>query len=243
MKTPNSPATAAHLGHCGADPEHRTALGTGLEPGTTVGDRGRLASQVCAPPRHRLLSSSKESAGRPARACKRPGAQQGRVPATVRPPGRPGAARAQYSRSLWGMEPPVHPVPPKRTRHSLQECPPLGKSPLGHLSASVPDQSCLPRPPPRRCRPRPPPAPPPSSCSGSPPPPPAPPRPRRRQRDRARFHLSPPHQASVTEWSASNHAPRRTGSATVLDFRPFSQQDICFGPARSDFSESLSFLV
>lgn len=154
----------------------------------TVEDRGRLGLQVCAPPRHPLLSSSKESAGRPARACRRPGAQQGRVPATVRPPGRPGAARAQYSRSLWGMEPPVHPIPPKRTRHSLQECPPLGKSPLGHLSASVPDQSCLPRPPPRRCRPRPPPAPPPSSCSGSPPPPPAPPRPRRRQRDRARFH-------------------------------------------------------
>lgn len=66
--------------------------------------------------------------------------------------------------------------------------PRLRKSPLRPLSASVPDRSRLPRPPPRRCRLRPPPAPPPSSRSGSPPPPPAPPRPRRRSQDRARFH-------------------------------------------------------
>lgn len=175
--------------HCPRSRALRSGPGTpALSRNSAGGWNHTVEDRVCAPPRHPLLRSSKESAGRPARACRRPGAQQGRVPATVRPPGRPGAARAQYSRSLWGMEPPVHRVPPKRTRHSLQGCPPLGKSPLRHLSASVPDQSCLPRPPPRRCRPRPPPAPPPSSCSGSPPPPPAPPRPRRRQRDRARFY-------------------------------------------------------
>lgn len=76
--------------------------------------------------------------------------------------------------------------------------PPGGEEPLRPFSASVPDRSCLPRPPPRRCRPRPPPAPPPSSRSGSPPPPPAPPRPRRRQRDRARFYHLPDTPATVT---------------------------------------------
>lgn len=97
----------------------------------------------------------------------------------------------------------------KRDKTLHAGVPPAGEAPpLRHLSASVPDQSCLPRPPPRRCRPRPPPAPPPSSRSGSPPPPPAPPRLRRRQRDRARFHTS---RARIrTPWKA------RLGHRTLL---------------------------
>lgn len=142
-----------------------------------------------------LVAARREHAGDPARDTA-PLPTLSSLPGCPAPPG-PGI-QGPYGQGAPSTQDSV-----KRGRTRPVGGPPGGEEPLRPLSASVPDRSCLPRPPLRRCRPRPPPARPPSSRSGSPPPPPAPPRPRRLQRDRARFHAFPDLPATVTRKSAS----------------------------------------
>lgn len=93
------------INHCPHLEHRQPILGTVLQPGITESRTQGAWVQVCAPPRHCVLSSSNEPGGRPARACRGPGAQQGPAPYTVQPPGLPGPTWARYSRSLWARSP------------------------------------------------------------------------------------------------------------------------------------------